>query len=571
MVVLGLSPRARAQPAILPLSEVRPGMVGQAFTVFQGVKPEPFKVRVVSVVPNFLPQQDIILVRAEDPRVAICGIAAGMSGSPVYVDGKLMGAIAYGWSFAKEGLAGVTPIETMRAASQRPRRPPGDPFLVEDRSVRAPRQSSLSEGEPRLQTASLPLAVSGIPDGAMRELGEALRPFGMVPMRAGGAGKQPATIEPLQPGGTVGVALIRGDMSAAAMGTLTQTQGKTVLAFGHPMMGLGEVNLPMVSGQVHTIVASLSSSMKLVSPLAEIGAVVQDLSSGIVGELGRQAPWVPIEVLVSARGEKPRKFRAEVALHRRLLPLLANTVIGSALGEAEPDVTDMVIAMTTRLAVRGVGNVEIRDQLFSNEGLLGRALSQARGLKALTDLLGNPFEPAVIERADVDLRVEYRNDVAEIVSAALPEGRVRPGETLPVRVVLRPYAGKEFVETIPVLIPRMLAGKTVKVEVASGALVRPDMPKPESLRGLMDNLRVSYPAKAIVVSLSTTDSGVSLRGLLIPSLPDSALDTLRSTSQTRRADAYRVADRTLHPCDRLVTGRQELTIRVRDPESTSDR
>jgi hypothetical protein len=172
---------------------------------------------------------------------------------------------------------------------------------------------------------------------------------------------------------------------------------------------------------------------------------------------------------------------------------------------------------------------------------------------------------------DVDLRVEYRNDVAEIVSAALPEGRVRPGETLPVRVVLRPYAGKEFVETIPVLIPRMLAGKTVKVEVAAGALVRPDMPKPESLRGLMDNLRVSYPAKAIVVSLSTPDSGVSLRGRLIPSLPDSALDTLRSTSQTRRADAYRVADRTLHPCDRLVTGRQELTIRVRDPESTSDR
>jgi hypothetical protein len=375
----------------------------------------------------------------------------------------------------------------------------------------------------------------------------------------------------MQPGGTVGVALIRGDMNAAAMGTLTQTQGKTVLAFGHPMMGLGEVNLPLVSGQVHTIVASLSSSMKLVSPLAEIGAVVQDLPSGIVGELGRQAPWVPIEVLVSARGEKPRKFQAEVALHRRLLPLLATTVIGSALGEAEPDVTDMVIAMTTRLAVRGVGNVEIRDQLFSNEGLLGRALSQARGLKAITDLLGNPFEPAVIERMDVDLRVEYRNDVAEIVSAALPEGRVRPGETLPVRVVLRPYAGKEFVETIPVLIPRMLAGKTVKVEVAAGALVRPDMPKPESLRGLMDNLRVSYPAKAIVVSLSTPDSGVSLRGRLIPSLPDSALDTLRSTSQTRRADAYRVADRTLHPCDRLVTGRQELTIRVRDPESTSDR
>jgi hypothetical protein len=331
-------------------------------------------------------------------------------------------------------------------------------------------------------------------------------------------------------------------------------------------MGLGEVNLPLVSGEVHAIVASLSSSIKLASPLTEIGRVVQDLSSGIVGELDRFAPSVPVEVLVAARGEKKSRFRSQVALHRRLLPLLAATVISSALAEVEPDVTDMVVALTTRLDVRGAGSVEIRDQIFSGEGLSSRALAQARGLKALAELLGNPFEPAVIDRIDVDIRVEYRNDVAEIVGAALPDERVRPGETLPVRVVLRPYAGKEFVEIVPVVVPRALAGKTIKIDVASGALVRPDVPKPESLRGLMDNLRVSYPGQSIVVSLSTPDSGVSLRGRLIPGLPDSALDTLRSANQTRRADAYHVAERTLHPCDRLVSGRQELTARVRPIE-----
>jgi hypothetical protein len=569
------SPTSQAGPAILPVSAVRPGMVGEAFTVFQGVKPQSFKVTVVSVVPNFLPKQDIILVRSDDPLVANCGIAAGMSGSPVYIDGKLIGAIAYGWSFSKEALAGVTPIEAMRAASQRPRRPPGDPFLVQVpplESGQVADRSGSFEGAPRMQAASLPLAVSGISEGAMLELGEALRPFGLLPVRAGGAsGKKPSPAEAVPAGGSVGVALIRGDMNAVAMGTLTQIQGGTVLAFGHPMMGLGEVNLPMVSGEVHTIVASLSSSMKLVSPLAEIGAVVQDLPSGIVGELGRHAPWIPIEVRVTARGEKQRLFRAQVALHRRLLPLLASTVLGSALGEAEPDVTDMVITMSTRLAVRGAGSVEIHDQLYSTEGLLGRAMSQARGLKAITDLLGNPFAPAVIERMDVELRVEYRNDIAEIISAALPQGRVRPGETVPMRVVLRPYAGKEVVETVPVLIPLALAGKTIKIEVSSGALVRPDVPKPETLAGLMENLRAAYPAKSIVVSLSTPDSGVSLRGRLIPSLPDSALDTLRSSSQTRRADAYRPADRTLHPCSRLVSGRQELTVRVRDPGSLNDR
>jgi hypothetical protein len=570
------STRAVSAPAILPLSEVHPGLVGEAFTVFEGVKPEAFKVRVLSVVPNFLPKQDIILVRAEDPRVANCGIAAGMSGSPVYVDGKLMGAIAYGWSFAKEAMAGVTPIESMLAGRQRPRRPPGDPFLVDNGRALAPGQAAqraaapaLSDGEPRLQPASLPLAVSGISDAAMRELGETLRPFGLVPVRAGGAGGKKPTIAPaeaVQPGATVGVALIRGDITATAMGTLTQVEGGTIIAFGHPLMGLGEVNLPLVSGEVHAIVASLSSSIKLASPLTEIGRVVQDLSSGIVGELDRFAPSVPVEVLVAARGEKKSRFRSQVALHRRLLPLLAATVISSALAEVEPDVTDMVVALTTRLDVRGAGSVEIRDQLFSGEGLSSRALAQARGLKALAELLGNPFEPAVIDRIDVDIRVEYRNDVAEIVAAALPDERVRPGENLPVRVVLRPYAGKEFVEVVPVVVPRALAGKTIKIDVASGALVRPDVPKPESLRGLMDNLRVAYPGQSIVVSLSTPDSGVSLRGRLIPGLPDSALDTLRSANQTRRADAYHVAERTLHPCDRLVSGRQELTARVRPIE-----
>jgi hypothetical protein len=555
---------ARAEPrapAILPLDQVRPGMVGQAFTVFEGTKPEPFQVRVVSVVPQFLPKQDIILMRAEDPRVQVTGIAAGMSGSPVYVDGKLMGAIAYGWSFSKEPLCGVTPIESMRAASQRPHRPAGDPFLA-----LAP--PALPTAEPRMQPVSLPLAVSGMPDAVMRDLGEELRAFGLVPVRAGGAGRGHDKEESpvLEPGATVGVALIRGDMNAVAMGTLTQIDGNTVLAFGHPMAGLGEVNLPLVSGRVHTIVASLSSSLKLVSPGATIGAMVQDLQSGIVGELGRQAQMIPVEVAVNARAGKPRLFSAQVALHRRLLPVLASTVVSTALSEAEPDVTDMVVTMNTRLTVRGTDSVEIVDQLASTEGLTGKVLSQARGIKALTEVMTNPFAPALIERMHVDMKIEYRNDVAEIVGASLPDERVKPGESISVRVVLRPYAGQEFTKTIPVPIPATLAGKTVRLEIASGALVRPDVPKPESLRGLMNNLAASYPAKSIVLSLSTPDSGVSLRGHLIPSLPDSALDTLRTSGQTRRADTYRIFRRTPHACDQMITGRQELTIRVRETD-----
>jgi len=214
--------------------------------------------------------------------------------------------------------------------------------------------------------------------------------------------------------------------------------------------------------------------------------------------------------------------------------------------------------------VRGYGKVELKDQLFSNEGLSPRLLGSSRGVRALSELMANPFEPAVIDRLDIDVNVEFRRDLSEIISVALPGDTVRAGDTVPLRVTLKPYAGPEFVETVPVKIPLSLAGQSVKVEVAAGALVRPDSAKPESLRGYIQNLSNYYNASSIVVSLNTPDDGASLRGRLIPNLPEYALDTLRTGNQTRRADAYRVAERTVFPASKPVTGRQELTLLVRE-------
>jgi hypothetical protein len=558
-------------PSILPLSEVQPGMIGEAWTVFQGTKPEPFRVKVISILRNFIPKQDIILVRAEDPRVQFSGIAAGMSGSPIYVGGKLMGAIAYGWAFSKEPLAGVTPIEAMLTERQRPRRATDD-LLADGRTPtglpHVPQHTNQMD-EPRLQAVSLPLSVSGISSAALDELAQDLRPFGLVPVRVGGGGGRRRSgdtvpIDMLVPGAPVGVELVRGDMSAVAMGTLTYVEGNTLVAFGHPMFGIGEVNLPLVVGEVHTFLPSIASSFKMASPIAEIGAVVQDRPSCIVGDLSRRASMVPIEVRVTAPDLEGKVFRAEVARNRRLTPLLASMVITSAIADTEPDITEMAVTISSRLAVRGYGQLELKDQLFSNEGMSPRLLSVSRGVRALGDLMSNPFEPAVVDRLDIDVRVEFRRDLAEIVALALPGDMVRAGDTVPLRVTLRPYAGPEYTVTVPVKIPVSLGGGSVKVEVTSGAMVRPDTPKPESLRGFIDNLRSYYPASSIVVSLNTPDDGASLRGRLIPNLPEAALDTLRPGNQTRRADAYRVAERTVFPSPRPVTGRQELTLYVRE-------
>jgi hypothetical protein len=564
-------------PAIMPLSDIRPGMVGQALTVFQGTKPEPFKIRVVSVMRNFLPKQDVILIRAEDPRVEFSGIVAGMSGSPVYIDGKLVGAIAYAWSFAKEPLGGVTPIESMLAERSRPRRTERQTYVERLRGSSAtpdalarglglpPLGPLAAGGEPHLLRASVPLSVSGFTPRTVAELADELRPTGLVPLQAGGGRRPgPPAAGHVEPGSAIGVELVRGDMSTVATGTVTYVNGADVLAFGHPLFGIGEVYLPLVDAEIHAFLPSLSQSFKMSSPLNEVGTLVQDRPACIVGDLDARTTMIPVDVRVTGPGVEPRLFHAEVARNRRLTGMLASLVIGNAIADAEPDVTDMVVTVTSKLGVKGYAPLELRDQIFSADGVSGHALASSRGLRAMGDLMFNPFEPVVLDRMDVDVRVEFRRDVAEIVAVALPSQDVHAGDTVPLRVTLRPYAGAEYVETVPVIIPRPLMGQTVKVEVASGASVRPDLPQAESLRVYIDNLRKSYPATSIVVTLQTPDDGASLRGQLIPGLPASALDTLRPGNQTRRADAYHIADRTVFPVRQLVSGRQELSLQIKD-------
>jgi len=550
----------------MPLAQVAPGMVGEAYTVFQGTQPEAFKVRVISILRNFLPKQDIILVRAEDPRVAITGIASGMSGSPVYIDHKLVGAIAYGWSFAKEPLAGVTPIESMLAEKGRTGRPPPDPYQAQ--SLDPTPGPSRDEFGAHVQPVAIPLSVSGTTEAAFAYFSEELRSFGLHPVRAGGAGERPGpgrvAVPPMIPGAALGAALIRGDMSITAMGTLTHTDGKQVVAFGHPMFGIGAVNLPMVLGEIHAIIPSLASSVKMASPIAEIGSITDDTKNGIVGLIGGHASTVPIQVRVVSRGARKLPFSVEVARHRRLMPLLAVMAVSTALSDAIPDVTDMMADVTTRLHVRGFDPIELRDQIHANEALAPRILAMSHGMRALSDLLGNPFAPAIVEKIDIGVSVDFRADIAEIVGLAAPGEDVTAATTLPLRVTLRPYAGAEFVETLTIDVPRELAGRTMKIEVAGGAQVKPDLPRAENLRDFIENLRTYYAASTMVVSVVTKEDGASLRGQLIHNLPPSALDSLRGVHQTRRADIFQVVERTVFPRSRVISGHQTITVQVID-------
>jgi hypothetical protein len=619
------APAARAgAPEILPLSAVRPGMTGYGLTVFQGTEPERFSVRIIGVLRQHLPSMDIILVKSDDPRVVHTGIAAGMSGSPIYVDGKLVGALAYGWQFSKDAIGGVTPIEYILKELDRPRRsttaavspaatggagpdsfvaampdrrmlramlgerenaaderspvlsrilPPGPPTIVA--------ASASAFGEPRLYRAALPLSVAGLSDRAVQALRDVFGPLGMVPLQTGGAGPTPGTgrrgPERFEPGGALAVQLIRGDLSAAGTGTVTYVKGEQVAAFGHNMLNAGELAFPIATAEIFTILPSQISSFKMAAPLEEKGALLLDRQACIVGSTAEKAPTVAMQVSVrtsgasaagaAAIGRSPlteQVFRTELASHRFLTGALAQSVVTSALQVGAPDVTDAVIAVRSRLQVAGFSPLEQTDYFYSASGISDRLVAGSTGMKQLADLLSNPFAPVKIERLDLQIDVSYRAELAEIVSAQVPGDELEPDTRPSLQVTLRPYGGAPYVRAIPIEVPRWLAGQSLKIEVAAGSTVKPEVAPPETLGDLVENLRKGYSARSLVVTLHTLDDGVMLRGRLVPNLPASVIATLRPSGQSKRGEPYKRVGRVVVDVGTVLSGKQELVVQVKD-------
>jgi hypothetical protein len=602
-----------AAPGTLAVRDVRPGMTGYGLTVFKGTQPERFPVRVIGVLHRFLPQTDIILIESSDPRLLHTGIAAGMSGSPIYLDGKLAGALAYGWSFNKDAVAGVTPIEYMLAEAARPLRgrpnmplaagptaPGGDGAFV----AAPPRReavAALSEtgdlparheplralGEeplpaalarllpppvvrgtdPRLHRATVPLALAGVSERVLDGLRGLLEPFDLALLAGAGntppdaASRGPAGFEP---GGAIAVQLIRGDISAAGTGTVTHVAGSKVLGFGHPMFSAGEVYFPVATAEIVHILSSQSSSFKMSRPLVEKGTLQQDRPSCIVADTSSRAPMLPVQVTVRTPGLPDRLIATEVASHRALSPLLMSMVLSQAVQQAAPDVADAVVRIDSRLDVRGFAPLVQTDHLFLADGLSPKALLLSSAMRQTGDVLLNPFGPARIERLEMQVSVEYKPEVAEIAQVTLASDELQPDTRPSLYVTLRPYGAVPTVRAIPFEVPRALAGQLLKIEVAAGAGVKPDVAPPEHLGDLIENLRKGYTSRQLVVTLSTSDEGVTLRGKVVPGLPASVIATLRPGSASKRGEIHKRVLRFAVDAGLVVQGKQELSVMVKD-------
>lgn len=587
-MVVGAAP---ARLATMPTSEIRAGMRGYGLTVLRGVKPERFDIEVIDVLHNFRPDQDLVLIRTPHPILEHAGSVAGMSGSPIYIDDKMIGAYAYGWNYGKDPVAGVTPIANMLAELARPLHPGSFPFtplggLHEKKAKREVRDAylgqerrdaffALSRRAKRehaavraLVPAATPLLVSGMTAQVADLLAEQLGPLGLSVLEAGGAGgENPRDEGPagFVDGGSIAVQLLRGDVQATAVGTVTYVDGQRLLAFGHPMLDAGEVGLPTATSRVLHILASERSSFKIAEAIKPLGALVHDRQAAIVIDTSMKASSIPLIIrLRGVKGAAREVWRVETVNHRLLTPTLVLSAIASAVGATVNDHTEMRFRATSTITLKGHGTHTLVDEDYAPAGVAQlRALSHLRVFDMLEAAYSNPFEQVLPEKIEIEIEPFFGRDVTELLGAQLLAAEIDPGESARLVLTLHPYARGVEQRVVEVPLSASLAGESIDLEIAAGDVVSTERPIPRTFEDLLGIIKDGFPSTSLVISVQRKGRGMSLGGHVLHNLPGSALDALATLNDTGRGAAFATQSRTVIPMDHVMIGRAKLSLDIR--------
>jgi hypothetical protein len=457
---------ARAQaPVTLPLDQVKPGMQGYAYTIFAGDQIEKFDLQVIGVMPNLLgPKQSIILVQLKGPKVEHTGVVAGMSGSPVYLEGKLAGALSLKLGvFTKEAIAGVTPIEdVLHSERQDGASVAGGPVTLPSETAA---QNLLPSGA-ALQSIETPLAFSGFQASAIEPFARQLQQLGFVAAQGGTAAPR-ADDSHLVPGDMAGMVLVQGDASINSACTVTAVEGNKVFLCGHPFLSLGNVDIPMARSRVLTTLSSELASTKIVNVGGTIGTITSDRLTAVTGELGPPPPMIPLDLEVkSAAGV--RKFHFEIVNHPKLTPLLLAMTTLNGLTQNGIYGEGTTLSLSGEIALAGHAPVQIENTFAPGASLGQDGLPVALDvMNVFARIFSNSFEVPHIQR--VSLRVdstEGRQSFA-IDSAWLEKNEASPGDTLKVRILVRPYRGAPKVVETSVRVPEQASrGTTLRIMVS---------------------------------------------------------------------------------------------------------
>jgi hypothetical protein len=473
---------ARAQAPttteILPLSQVRPGMQGYAYTIFAGDQVEKFDLEVIGIMPNFLgPRQTIILVQLKGPKVEHTGVVAGMSGSPVYFEGKLAGALSLKLGvFTKEPIGGVTPIEDIIRPPQQLSSETVQSYQPERASAGAP-QVSLPQGAAShtglpsgsaLEPIETPLVFSGYQPEALRQFAGQLQSYGFVAAQGGTAAPRPDDGH-LLPGDMAGMVLVQGDTSISSACTVTAVRADQVYLCGHPFLSLGDVQFPMARTEVVTTLSSDLSSTKIVNVGGPIGTITGDHLTAVTGKLGAPPAMIPIDLTLVVGGAE-KKLHFEMVNHPKLTPLLMGLTVFNGLTQNSLYGEGTTLHLSGEVVVHGHAPVQIENTFAPGDAFSPDGLPIALNIQnVFMRLFTNTRETPVFDR--IALRVESvpGRQSFSIESAWLEKGEAAPGQTLRVRVLLRPYRGAARVEETTVRVPdQATRGTSLRVLVTDG-------------------------------------------------------------------------------------------------------
>ncbi len=599
-----------AAPRYMSADEVRAGMVGVGRTVFEGDRIEEFKVHIIGVLRNTNgPRRNLVLARLEGGPLASMGVIAGMSGSPVYVDGRLLGAVAYSLGqFPKEPIAGITPIEEMiESAGPAPRRSPAGAVARLDLPLTADKVAAVlrlafarfrqpfadSPADIRLDGLGLvdapraveigllmrpiatPLALGGFSGMVRDTVSSALVEAGLVaspdasPLRGArsaraqeGAGAG-AT---LRPGDPVGVNLITGDLVMGATGTVTEVDGTDVYAFGHSFYNLGTTEFPMTRAFVFALLPSFQTSLKIATTGETIGTFRQDRETAVAGTLGTGPALVPVRMSLETERGLRKTFEFQIVDDQLFTPLLTHITILNTLASYEREFGVATFTLKGSAKVRGHGEIAFDDVLAGDSPANGAAMTVVGPIAAV---MGNAIERATLDGVDLRITTSERPRTSTLERVWLDTAKVRPGTTVSLKILLRTYRGDEVVRTVPIDIPANAAG-SLSVLVSDGArlgqMEQRDArtAQPQSLDQMVRLLNKARRNNRLYIRLLRQDGGAVINGETLAALPPSVLAVMESDrnggsfSPLRNAMAgeWEVAT------DSAVSGSRTLTVTI---------
>lgn len=588
-LIFSLDAGALSQSSFFPLGEVKPGLRGTGKTIFTGSEIEEFEVEILGVLRDTAPGQNMILAQLKGEKLERLGVFAGMSGSPVYIEGRLLGAVAYGFNFATEPIAGITPIQEMvdvftpgtagRTVASR-KISPSDLYtpasvwkILSDHRSAVLQLSGEYPGLGQPSPLYTPLNFSGLKGRTMNHFSEHFKQVGFIPIAASlsSGAEEWEDASPVQPGSTIAVQLVRGDTEISATGTVTYVSGNKVYAFGHPFLGIGYTDLPMSSAGVIGIIPTLMSSHKISNSGIPFGAIRQDRSSGILGISGEKAEMIPVNLRLTTSRNDERSFQYEVVNDSLLTPLMLSYAIYNTLVTSEKSMGSQTLQVTSRISI------EDYPEIYFQQSASGDSSAQTDATVAAVSpiyfTLNSGFKDIKITNIDLEITSVEEEKNASLEKVWIDRTEIRPGEEVGVTVFLRNENGKITSEKYPIKIPEGISPGTLKLLVGDGISVATHDTKlneaeftPRDFSQVVRAINNLKNNNRLYVRLFREEPGAVIDGFLSTSLPPSVMalyDSKKTKGDTVPIQYVVFMEHELPRSDKVISGQKIIEVTVK--------